>query len=188
MPGGAVRQGPRKLASKRWENKGASAGVARHEGLARADVGWCHEIQPCEDIGRQAARRNANAAARKTSPGIAALACVRVLFRQTGKCILRAMLVAGRRQHFTLGEHGSSPGAHLAAKPRRHRRLVIPAASPRPRKNVYWAAPIARRALACLLGLGRTTSPQTAIGRSSSPSQDYPRYCNAGAAASLMRP
>jgi hypothetical protein len=70
-----VRQAPRKLASKRWENKGARAGVARHEGLARTDVGWCHEIQPCEDIGRQAARRNANAAARKTSPGIAALAC-----------------------------------------------------------------------------------------------------------------
>ena len=166
------RQAPHKLASKRWENKGARAGVARHEGFARADVGWCHEIRPCVDIGRQAARRNASAAARKTNPAIAALACVRVLFRQTGKCILRAMLAAGRRQHLAFGEHGSSPGAHLAAKPKRHnRRLVIPAAIPksRPWKNMYWAALIARRAPACLRGPDWAASPQPAISRSCPP-------------------
>ena len=45
-------------------------------GFARADVGSCHEIRPCVDIGRQAARRNASAVARKTAPGIAAPAGV----------------------------------------------------------------------------------------------------------------
>jgi hypothetical protein len=76
---------------------------------------------------------------------------------------LRATLASGRRQHPAFGEHGS---AHLAAKPRRYgRRLAIPAASPksRPRKNVYWAALTARRALSGLRGPDRAASPRQAI-------------------------
>ena len=177
------RQAPHKLGGKRSENKRARAGVARHEVLRVADVGWCHEIRPCADIGRQAARRNARAAARKTNPGIAAPACVRALFRQTGKSILRAMLAGGRRQHLAFGKHGSSPGAHLAAKTRRHnRRPDIPAAIPksRPWKGMYWAGLIARRAPACLGGRYWAASRQPAINRSRPPAcQNYPRYCNA---------
>ena len=71
----AGRQGPHKLPGEGCENGDAGAGVLRR-GFARADVGWCYEICLCVDICRRAARRNASAAARKTSPGIAAPAGV----------------------------------------------------------------------------------------------------------------
>jgi hypothetical protein len=57
---------------EQWRNRNACAGVSRHEVLRVVDVEWCHEIRPCKDIGRPAARRNASAAERNAGPGIAA--------------------------------------------------------------------------------------------------------------------
>ena len=123
----AVRDGEASSAQAAQASNGEQRCECRSiaaRGFAREDVGSCHEIRPCVDIGGQAARRNASAVARKTAPGIAAPAGVprppacRALFRQ-GKRIFRT----GRRQHLAFGEHAPGPGVpRLAAPPKRHNR------------------------------------------------------------------
>ncbi len=110
----------------------------------------------------------------KPSPGIAAPAACRALFRQAGKCIFqtgkrifRAMLAVfrtGRRQRLASGEHVPGPGPHLAAQPkRRNRRLSYPPPSHKAcLGNMYRAALIARFAPACLRGQGWAASLQPA--------------------------
>ena len=102
----------------------------------------------------------------KRTPVLPRLPACRALFRQTGKCIFRAMLAVfrtGRRQHLAFGEHVLSPGVpHLAAQPKRHnRRLSYPPPSHKAcLGNMYWAALIARCAPACSRRPDWAASPQ----------------------------
>ena len=143
-------------------------------GFARADVGSCHEIRLCVDIGGQAARRNASAVARKTAPGIAAPAGV-------------PRTVPPRQAHLP---HRTPPASRVwrtcpwpgRSTPRRPAKTaqppaVIPAAiAPRTRwKYMYRAALIARCAPACLRGPDWAAPPQPA------------RFCLLGGLQKLVR-
>ena len=107
----------------------------------------------------------------KRTPALPRPPASRALFRQTGKRIFRAMLAVfrtGRRQHLAFGEHVPGPGLpRLAAQPKRHgRRLSYPPPSHKAcLGNMYWAAPIARCAPACLRGPDWAALPQPACFR-----------------------
>ena len=66
------QQDPRKVLVLQYKNKEARAGILRRKGFASAAVGGCYEIWLSVDIRQQTARRDASAAAGKTSPGVTA--------------------------------------------------------------------------------------------------------------------
>jgi hypothetical protein len=93
----------------------------------------------------------------KRTPVLPRLPPCRALFRQTGKCIFRAMLAVfrtGRRQHLAFGEYVLGPGVpHLAAQPKRHgRRLSHPPPSHKHALEISGSAYRTAQA-----GLGRPT-------------------------------
>ena len=128
MPRRGGGQAPRKLFRRRWKNKEGTCRSVAARGFAREDVGSCHEIRLCVDIGRPAARRNASAAARKTDPGIAA-PCSAKASASSAPCLRSSALDAGsvsRLANMSLARafHTSPPsqnGTTAACRTRRHR-------------------------------------------------------------------
>jgi hypothetical protein len=105
---------------------------------------------------------------KKRTPVFPRLPACRALSRQIGKCIFRPMLAVfrtGRRHQFAFGEHVLGPGLpHLAAQQKRYnRRLPYPPPSHKAcLEDIYWAAPIARCAPACLRAPDWAVSPHRA--------------------------
>ena len=149
---GAAR--PTQVTQEEYDNKEwrALGGVRRE--FCECGAGWSHETWPCVYISQQAARRNARAASRKSSPGIAAPAGPPRAIQPDSRARLSRCACRpsrdGRRQHLASGGHGVSPGPpRLAARPSQRNR---PASNPPAGRR--WAASL-QQARFCLSGASR---------------------------------